>query len=99
MILTRSGRPEEAEAFAMKATQLYQSFLTRGANGITLARMHLAESLTAQRKYEEAEQVLGEALRDASETQGRNHLRTQQVEKQLTALRLIASRKATTTLH
>ena len=40
MILTRTGHPEEGGTYADEATALYQTFLTRGANGITLARMH-----------------------------------------------------------
>ena len=86
MILTRTGRAREGEAEARRATELYQSLMVRGANGITLARMHWAESLSAQRRYEEAERLLLDAYRDASQVQGAGHLRTRQVARELVRL-------------
>jgi eukaryotic-like serine/threonine-protein kinase len=83
MILTRTGGAAEGETFGRRAVELYQSSMNRGAVSITLAQMHLAESLTTQKKYEAAEQVLLQAYRDASEVQGREHWRTKDVAKQL----------------
>jgi hypothetical protein len=60
--------------------------MNRGAASITLARLHLTESLIAQKKYDEAERVLQEAYKDAGEAQGAEHWRTKDVEKQLSAL-------------
>ena len=50
--------------------------MNRGAPSITLARIQLAENLTAQKKYDEAERVLLEAYKDASEVQGAQHWRS-----------------------
>lgn len=86
MILTRTGRAQEGEKYNRQALELYQSLMKRGANGITLSRMHLAESLAAQKKYEEAERVLLEAYKDSSEVRGKEHFRTKDVERQLAAL-------------
>ena len=60
--------------------------MDRGAPSITLARINLAESLTAQKKYDEAEQVLLEAYKDASETQGAEHWRTKTAARALVKL-------------
>ncbi|HEX8843353.1 MAG TPA: tetratricopeptide repeat protein [Pyrinomonadaceae bacterium] len=86
MILTRTGRAPEGEIFGRKAIELYQSSINRGSPSITLARIHLAESLTAQKKYEEAEKVLLEAYKDASEVQGASHWRTKDVARELVKL-------------
>jgi serine/threonine protein kinase/tetratricopeptide (TPR) repeat protein len=86
MILTRTGRAREGEAAARRATELYQGVLVRGANGITLSRMHWAESLTAQRRYAEAEKLLLDAYGDANEVQGAGHLRTRQAALELVRL-------------
>jgi predicted metal-dependent hydrolase len=61
--------------------------LPRGANGITLARLHWAEHLIAQKRFEEAERILVEAHRDASEVQGPDHLRARQAAAALARLR------------
>jgi serine/threonine protein kinase/tetratricopeptide (TPR) repeat protein len=76
LILTRTGRAPEGERFGRQAVEFYQSSMERGAPSITLARIHLGESLTAQKKYDEAERVLLEAYKDASEVQGAQHWRT-----------------------
>lgn len=86
IFLTRTGRAAQGETFGRQSVELYQTSTSRGSNSITLARMHLAESLTAQKKYQEAERVLQEAYKDASEMQGAEHWRTKDVEKQLSAL-------------
>jgi eukaryotic-like serine/threonine-protein kinase len=86
MILTRTGRAREGEAETRRATQMYQSVLVKGANGITLSRLHWAESLSAQRRYGEAELILLDAYRDASEVQGAGHLRTRQAAGELVRL-------------
>jgi serine/threonine protein kinase len=86
LILTRTGRAAEGETFGRQSVALYQSDLPRGAPSITLARVHLAENLIAQKKYEEAERILNEAYKDASEVQGAEHWRTKEVERQLTEL-------------
>jgi tetratricopeptide (TPR) repeat protein len=86
MIRTRTGRAAEGEPFARRATELYRRDLLRGSNGITLARLHWAESLTAQRKYAEAEGLLLEAYRDASEVQGAGHWRSRQAARALAGL-------------
>ncbi len=79
LLLTRTGRIAEGERFAREATETYQETLPRGANGITLARMHWSENLTAQNRFEEAERLLLAAYQDASEVQGARHLRARQV--------------------
>jgi hypothetical protein len=61
--------------------------LPRGANGITLARMHWAENLIAQKRFGDAERILVEAHRDASEVQGPEHLRARQAAEALAKLR------------
>ena len=57
--------------------------MNRGSPSITLARIHLAESLTAQRKYGEAEMVLQAAYKDANEVQGAQHWRTKLAASEL----------------
>ena len=85
LFLTRTGHAAQAEGYGRQAVALYQSSLNRGAPGITLARINLAEGLTAQKKYDEAEHVLLEAYKDSSEVQGARHWRT------LTAARALVS--------
>ena len=62
------------------------SAINRGAASITLARINLAESLTAQKKYNEAERVLLEAYQDANEVQGVQHWRTKHTARELVKL-------------
>ncbi len=76
ILLTRTGRAREGESFGRRAVELYESVLNRGAPGITLARINLADSLEAQKKFDEAEQVLLAAYKDAGEAQGAQHWRT-----------------------
>jgi serine/threonine protein kinase/Tfp pilus assembly protein PilF len=86
IILTRSGRAAQGEKFGRLATEMYQSSMLRGANSITIARLHWAESLTAQKKYEEAEKILLEAYKDASEVQGTQHWRAKEAAHELAKL-------------
>ncbi|HUQ32710.1 MAG TPA: serine/threonine-protein kinase [Pyrinomonadaceae bacterium] len=86
LILARSGRAAQGEKFGQLATQMYQSVMSRGANSIAIARMHWAESLKAQKKYEEAEKVLLEAYKDSSEVNGAQHWRAKDVERELAKL-------------
>ncbi len=76
IFLTRTGRPGDGESFGRQAVELFQTSMNRGAPSITLARIHLAESLTAQKKHSEAETVLLAAYKDANEVQGAQHWRT-----------------------
>ncbi|MEO6655155.1 MAG: serine/threonine-protein kinase [Pyrinomonadaceae bacterium] len=93
LFLTHTGHPREGEKFGKLSIELYQSTMNRGATSITLARLHLAESLIAQKKYEEAEAVLLEAYKDASEVQGLQHWHTKDVAKQLASLYEILGKK------
>lgn len=93
MIITRSGRAPQGEAFGRQSVELYQTSLVRGSPSITLARIHLAESLIAQKKYDEAETILLEAYKDASEVQGSQHWRTKDVAKHLVSLYEILGKK------
>ena len=86
LLLTRTGHLNEGERFAREATEAYEKTLPPGANGITLARMHWAENLMAQGRFEEVERLLLEAYRDASEVQGPWHLRARQVAAALARL-------------
>jgi serine/threonine-protein kinase len=86
MILTRTGRLAEGERYNRQALELYQRLIARGANGITLSRIHLSESLIAQKKYEEAERILLEAYKDASEVQGAQHWRAKDAARALVEL-------------
>ncbi len=86
MILTRTGRARQGETFGRQSVELYQASLTRGSPAITLARIHVAESLVAQKKFGEAETILLEAYKDASEVQGPQHWRTKDVARHLVAL-------------
>ncbi len=92
LLLTRTNRAAAGETLARQAIEYYLSVMNPGTASVTLARMHLAESLTAQKKYEEAEKILGEAYKDASEANGTEHWRTKEVEKQLTELRKNSSK-------
>lgn len=96
LLLTRTGRAMEGDAFARAATEGYQKTLPRGANGITLARLHRAENLVAQKRFEEAERLLLEAYRDASEVQGARHLRARQAAGALAELYATLNRAAET---
>jgi serine/threonine-protein kinase len=89
LILTRTRRAAEGENFGRRAVGLYQSSANSGAPSVTIARIHLAGSLSAQKKYAEAETVLEKALKDSSEAQGARHWRTLEVERQLTDLHKI----------
>ena len=86
VVLTRTGRAAEGEQFGRQSVEIYQTSMNRGSNSTTLALMHFAESLTAQKKYPEAERILQQAYKNASEVQGTEHWRTKQVEKQLSEL-------------
>lgn len=86
MILTRTRRAQQGETFGRQSVELYQNSLNRGAASITLARINLAESLTVQKKYDEAERVLLEAYKDASEVQGAQHWRTKHTARELVKL-------------
>jgi eukaryotic-like serine/threonine-protein kinase len=86
LIFTRTGRVAEGETCGRQSVALYQSDLPRGAPSITLAQIHLAQNLTAQKKYEEAERILTETYQNAREVQGAEHWRTKEVEGQLTEL-------------
>jgi serine/threonine-protein kinase len=86
LFLTRTGRPGEGEPFGRKAVELYQSTMSHGAPSVTLARINLAESLEAQKKFDAAEQVLLEAHRDAGEMQGAQHWRTKAAARALVKL-------------
>ena len=85
-MFTGIQRPTDGEKFARDAVELYQSSMSRGAPSITLARIHLADSLSAQGKYIDAENVLQEAYKDSSEIQGVEHWRTKAVERRLNEL-------------
>jgi eukaryotic-like serine/threonine-protein kinase len=89
----RTGRPAEGEICGRKSIELYQSAMSKGAVSVTLARVTLAESLMAQKKYDEAERVLLEAHKDASQMQGAEHWRTKQVARELTALYELTGKK------
>jgi tetratricopeptide (TPR) repeat protein len=86
MILTRTGRVAEGERFGREATETYQRTLSRGANGITLARIHWAENLAAQQRFPEAERLLLGAYKDSSEIQGPQHVRARQAAEELAKL-------------
>jgi serine/threonine-protein kinase len=86
MLLSRTGHSQEAEGFGRRATELYLTYQAKGGNSVTLARMHWAEALSAQRKYDQAEPILLAAYTDASEAQGREHYRTRQAGAALAAL-------------
>ena len=86
LLLTRTGRLEGGERFARAATEAYQSTMPRGANGITLARIHWSENLVAQKRFDEAERLLLDAYRDAAEVQGAKHLRARQAAESLARL-------------
>jgi serine/threonine-protein kinase len=86
IILTRSGRAAEGEIFGRLATELYQSSGVRGSNNITIARMHWAESLREQKKYEQAEKLLLSAYQDSSEVYGAHYWRAQDVAHELVKL-------------
>jgi hypothetical protein len=83
------GRAREGESFGRKAVELYQVSMNRGASGITLARINLAESLEAQKKYDEAEDTLLEAYKDAIDVRGVQHWRTRTVAQALTKLYVV----------
>jgi eukaryotic-like serine/threonine-protein kinase len=94
LILTRTERFAEGETCGRQSVALYQSGLPRGAPSITLAQIHLAENLMAQKKFEEAERILTEAYQNAREVQGAEHWRTKEVEKHLTELHKVWSKPA-----
>ncbi|HXG91156.1 MAG TPA: serine/threonine-protein kinase [Blastocatellia bacterium] len=86
LILTRTGRARQGEMSGRQAVELYEGSINRGAASTTLARIHLAENLTAQKKYDEAERILLEAYKDASDVQGAQHWRTKDVARELIKL-------------
>jgi hypothetical protein len=86
VILTRTRRAQEGETFGRQSVDLYHNSVNRGAASITLARINLAESLTVQKKYDEAERVLLQAYKDASEVQGVQHWRTKHTALELVKL-------------
>ncbi len=82
-LLTRTGRAAEGEWYGRKAIELYPAIVGHGSPSITLARAHLAQSLTAQNKFEEAERVLLEAYKDAREAYGKEYYRTREAAREL----------------
>jgi eukaryotic-like serine/threonine-protein kinase len=81
--LTRTGQPELAEVFGRKAVESYSQSQLPGAPSLTLARIDLADSLIAQNKAAEAEQLLNEAVTEARAGQGTEHWRTKYAEQKL----------------
>ena len=80
------GLEQQGETFGRHAVEQYQSSSNRGAASLTLARIHLAENLITQKKYDQAEQILLETYKDASEIQGVDHWRTKEVARELVKL-------------
>jgi tetratricopeptide (TPR) repeat protein len=86
LVFTHTGREQQGETFGRQAVELYQSSTNRGSASITLGRLHLGENLIVRKKFDQAEQILLEAYKDASEVQGADHWRTKEVAREIIKL-------------
>ena len=86
LVFTHTGREQQGETFGRQAVELYKSSTNRGSASMTLSRLHLGENLITQKKFDQAEQLLLEAYKDASEIQGADHWRTKEVARELVKL-------------
>ena len=79
-------RYAQGEQDARRAIEEYQRSLPSGSPTLTLARVHLADGLIGQSKFDEARSVLTEAYNDSARGQGPDHWRTKMVSERLASL-------------
>jgi len=76
----------QGEQDARSAIDQYRESLPSGSPTLTLARIHLADALIGQNKFDEARTILTEAYNDSARGQGVDHWRTRMVSERLASL-------------